>query len=320
MNNWIRDFVRPKVNAVLRKSVPENLWAKCDSCGQMIFHRELEEAFNVCAACGHHMPLKPVRRFESVFDSGVYQLVKTEPAPSDPLSFRDLKRYTERLRQARSQTGSDDAMQVATGSIGEVETVVAAHDFEFLAGSMGIAVGNATLHAARLAAEKSAPLVIFAAAGGARMQEGILSLMQLPRTTLAVQIVRDAGVPYISVLTHPTTGGVTASYAMLGDIQIAEPNALICFAGPRVIEQTIREKLPEGFQRAEHLLEHGMLDMVVPRMEIRSVLVSLLRMLTRKPPLEAPGNGNGGSNGNSRGNGSSNGNDGANDSEANKTA
>lgn len=286
--NWIRDFVRPKINAVLRRnSVPENLWRKCDSCSQMVHHEEFAKALNVCSSCGHHMPMKPKERFESIFDDGSYNLVEYDPAPSDPLEFRDVKRYTERIRQARAQSGTEDAMLVARGAIGEVEAVVAAQDFGFLGGSMGIAVGNATLRAAETAVESHAPLVIFAAAGGARMQEGILSLMQLPRTTLAVQRVRDAGLPYISVLTHPTTGGVTASYAMLGDIQIAEPNALICFAGPRVIEQTIREKLPEGFQRSEHLLRHGMLDMVVARKDMRKELVRLLRMLTRRPALDA---------------------------------
>lgn len=284
--NWIRDYVRPKLNAVLGKSrsVPENLWRKCDACGQMIFHREYEESLHVCTACGHHMPLEPPLRFGSVFDDGEYQTIEVAAAPEDPLRFRDARRYTDRLQDARKLTGTQDAMQLAQGTIGGVEAVVGAQDFRFLAGSMGIAVGNALVKASEAAVAAHAPLVVFSAAGGARMQEGILALAQMPRATLAVQSVREAGLPYISVLTHPTTGGVTASYAMLGDIQIAEPNALICFAGPRVIEQTIREKLPEGFQRAEHLLEHGMLDRVVPRKDIRSELARLIRLLTRKPP------------------------------------
>lgn len=287
--NWIRDYVRPKIRAVLeRRSVPENLWRKCDSCGQMIFHRELTEALNVCTACGHHMALPPTQRFAATFDDGQFTTVPVAAAPEDPLGFRDTKRYADRIRTARSETGVDDAMLVAHGTVGGVETVAAAHDFAFLGGSMGIAVGNATCKAAETAVERNAALIIFAAAGGARMQEGILSLMQMPRTTLAVQTVREHQLPYISVLTHPTSGGVTASYAMLGDIQIAEPNALICFAGPRVIEQTIREKLPEGFQRAEHLLAHGMLDMVVPRKDLRPVLVQLLRHLTKRPPADVP--------------------------------
>ena len=283
--NWIRDYVRPKLNAVLGRtsSLPENLWRKCDSCGQMIYHREFEEALHVCTACGHHMPLAPDKRFASLFDGGKGEPVAVEEASDDPLRFRDAKRYTERLQSARAETGSRDAMQVAWGKIDGIETVVAAQDFRFLAGSMGIAVGNALLRAAEVAIERRAPLVVFSAAGGARMQEGILSLAQMPRTTLSVRSVREAGLPYISVLTHPTTGGVTASYAMLGDIQIAEPNALICFAGPRVIEQTIGEKLPEGFQRAEHLLENGMLDRVVPRSEMRDELARLLRLLTGRP-------------------------------------
>ena len=288
--NWIRDFVRPRLSAVLGRTAPdrENLWCKCDACGQMIFHREFEEALAVCSACGHHMPLKPRDRFASIFDAGAFEEVPVAEAPEDPLRFRDVKRYSDRIREARSTTGMSDAMLVAHGEVGGIPTVLAAQDFSFLGGSMGVAVGNAALKAAETAVERAAPLVVFTAAGGARMQEGILSLMQMPRTTLAVQTVRDAGLPYVTVLTHPTTGGVTASYAMLGDIQIAEPNALICFAGPRVIEQTIREKLPEGFQRAEHLLKHGMLDMVVHRHQMRDRLVQLLQLLTRRTPTRLP--------------------------------
>ena len=288
--NWIRDFVRPRLSAVLGRSDPvqDNLWCKCDSCGQMIFHREFEKALAVCSACGHHMPLRPRDRFAAIFDGGGFETVPVPEAPDDPLRFRDVKRYSDRIREARARSGDSDAMLVARGQVGGMEAVLAAQDFSFLGGSMGVAVGNAVLTAARTAVDRSAPLVIFAAAGGARMQEGILSLMQMPRTTLAIRAVRDAGVPYITVLTHPTTGGVTASYAMLGDIQIAEPNALICFAGPRVIEQTIREKLPEGFQRAEHLLRHGMLDMVVHRHEMRDTMIRLLRLLTRQPAMEPP--------------------------------
>ena len=288
--NWIRDFVRPRLSAVLGRTstVRENLWCKCDSCGQMIFHREFQKALAVCTACGHHMPLRPADRFAAVFDEGRFETVPIEDAPEDPLRFRDVKRYTDRIREARSGTGASDAMLVAHGAVGGIDTVVAAQDFSFLGGSMGVGVGNAALKAAETAIARSAPLIVFTAAGGARMQEGILSLMQMPRTTLAVQSVRDARLPYITVLTHPTTGGVTASFAMLGDIQIAEPNALICFAGPRVIEQTIREKLPEGFQRAEHLLKHGMLDMVVHRHKMRDTLVQLLRLLVRRPAASLP--------------------------------
>jgi len=288
--NWIRDIVRPRLRAVLGRDQGrhDNLWRKCDSCGRMIFHREFERSLAVCTSCGHHMAIKPEQRFAALFDDSAYEVVSYPVAPDDPLRFRDVKRYADRLRDARAKSNSPDAMLVATGSLGGADAVVAAQDFDFLGGSMGVSVGNATVRAAEAAVERAAPLIIFAAAGGARMQEGILSLMQMPRTTLAIRKVRETGLPYISVLTNPTTGGVTASYAMLGDIQIAEPNALICFAGPRVIEQTIREKLPEGFQRAEHLLKHGLLDMVVPRHQMRDRLITLLRHLTSTQGRTAP--------------------------------
>jgi len=288
--NWIRDIVRPRLRAVLGRDQGrhDNLWRKCDSCGRMIFHREFERSLAVCTSCGHHMAIKPEQRFAALFDDSAYEVVSYPVAPDDPLRFRDVKRYADRLRDARAKSNSPDAMLVATGSLGGADAVVAAQDFDFLGGSMGVSVGNATVKAAEAAVERAAPLIIFAAAGGARMQEGILSLMQMPRTTLAIRKVRETGLPYISVLTNPTTGGVTASYAMLGDIQIAEPNALICFAGPRVIEQTIREKLPEGFQRAEHLLKHGLLDMVVPRHQMRDRLITLLRHLTSTQGRTAP--------------------------------
>ena len=283
--NWISNFVRPKINSLFsRREMPENLWAKCDECGQMIFHRELDDSLHVCPSCDHHMGITPRRRFEALFDGGVFSEIAYPEPVADPLQFRDQKRYPERLREARRNTGEHEAMLVAQGEIGGVTAVCAGQDFSFMAGSMGMAVGNAIIAAAEQAVKSRAPLIIFSAAGGARMQEGILSLMQMPRTTVAVEMVRDAGLPYIVVLTHPTTGGVTASYAMLGDIQIAEPNALICFAGPRVIEQTIREKLPEGFQRSEYLLDHGMLDMVVDRRQMRDELATVLRLLLKLPP------------------------------------
>ncbi|MEM8754034.1 MAG: acetyl-CoA carboxylase, carboxyltransferase subunit beta [Pseudomonadota bacterium] len=283
--NWISNYVRPKINSLFsRREMPENLWSKCDECGQMIFHRELAESLHVCPSCDHHMNITPRERFEALFDGGVFAEIGTPEAPADPLQFRDQKKYPDRLREARRSTGEHEAMLVAQGEIGGVTTVCAGQDFAFMAGSMGIAVGDALIAAAEQAVKNAAPLVVFSAAGGARMQEGILSLMQMPRTTIAVQMVKEAGLPFIVVLTHPTTGGVTASYAMLGDVQIAEPNALICFAGPRVIEQTIREKLPEGFQRAEYLLDHGMLDMVVDRRKMRDELATLLRLLLKKEP------------------------------------
>jgi len=283
--NWITNYVRPRINSIFsRREVPENLWSKCDDCGTMLFHRELSGNLNVCTGCGHHMPITPRARFSALFDSGVFADVPV-PAPTpDPLHFRDQKKYPDRLRSAQRETGEKEAMLVATGEIGRTPVVAAAQDFSFMAGSMGMYVGNAIIAAAEEAVKLKRPLILFSAAGGARMQEGILSLMQMPRTTVAVQMLREAGLPYIVVLTHPTTGGVTASYAMLGDVQIAEPGALICFAGPRVIEQTIREKLPDGFQRAEYLLEHGMLDRVTPRTEMREDLITIIRMLMRMPP------------------------------------
>ena len=283
--NWITNYVRPRINSIFsRREVPENLWSKCDDCGTMLFHRELAGNLNVCTSCGHHMPITPRARFAALFDRGVFSDVPVPAPTSDPLHFRDQKKYPDRLRTAQRETGEKEAMLVATGEIGRTPVVAAAQDFTFMAGSMGMYVGNAIIAAAEEAVKRKRPMILFSAAGGARMQEGILSLMQMPRTTVAVQMLREARLPYIVVLTHPTTGGVTASYAMLGDIQIAEPGALICFAGPRVIEQTIREKLPEGFQRAEYLLEHGMLDRVTPRTEMREDLITILRMLMRMPP------------------------------------
>ena len=283
--NWISDYMPPKIKSFFqRREMPENLWSKCDACGQMIFHRELSDNLNVCPNCNHHMAITPRARFASLFDGAVFTEVSVPDPLADPLGFRDEKRYTERMREARRKTGEHEAMLVARGRIHAVETVAAAQDFAFMGGSMGMHVGNALLAAAETAAGTGAPLVCFAAAGGARMQEGILSLMQMPRTTIAVEMMREAGLPFIVVLTNPTTGGVTASYAMLGDVHLAEPDALICFAGPRVIEQTIRETLPEGFQRSEYLLDHGMIDRVVNRAEMREEIGKILRLLLGLPP------------------------------------
>ena len=283
--NWITNYVRPRINSIFsRRDVPDNLWTKCDSCGQMLFHRELKDNLNVCTNCNHHMGITPRDRFTALFDGGIFTEVEVPEPLADPLQFRDQKRYPDRMKTAQKTTAEDEAMLVAQGEIGRTPIVAAAQDFSFMGGSMGMYVGNAIIAAAEKAVATGTPLVLFSAAGGARMQEGILSLMQMPRTTVAVEMVKEAGLPYIVVLTHPTTGGVTASYAMLGDVHIAEPNALICFAGPRVIEQTIREKLPEGFQRAEYLLDHGMLDRVTPRSEMREELITIVRMLTRQSP------------------------------------
>ncbi|MBE2275075.1 MAG: acetyl-CoA carboxylase carboxyltransferase subunit beta [Rhodobacteraceae bacterium] len=283
--NWITNYVRPKINSLFsRREVPENLWTKCPECGTMLFHRELAANLNVCSSCDHHMAITPRERFEALFDGGIFTEVKVREPIADPLHFRDQKKYPDRLKAAQKASGEKEAMLVAEGEIGRTPIVAAAQDFGFIGGSLSMYVGNAFIAGAERAVAAKKPFVVFAAAGGARMQEGILALMQMPRTTVAVQMLKEAGLPYVVVLTHPTTGGVTASYAMLGDVQIAEPNALICFAGPRVIEQTIREKLPEGFQRAEYLLDHGMLDMVVHRKNLREELITVLRMLSGLPP------------------------------------
>lgn len=283
--NWINNYVRPRINSIFsRREVPENLWSKCDECGTMLFHRELSDNLNVCTQCGHHMAISPRDRFAGLFDGGIFVEIDVPQPVTDPLGFKDQKKYPDRMKAAQKKTDEKEAMLIAEGDIGRTPIVAAAQDFSFLGGSMGMYVGNAIIAAAERAVELKRPLVLFSAAGGARMQEGILSLMQMPRTTVAVQMLKEANLPYIVVLTHPTTGGVTASYAMLGDVQIAEPNALICFAGPRVIEQTIRETLPEGFQRAEYLLDHGMLDRVTPRTELREELITIVRMLMKKSP------------------------------------
>ncbi len=283
--NWITNYVRPTINSLFsRREVPENLWVKCTECGTMLFHRELSENQQVCTSCGHHMPIRPRERFAALFDGGLFTEVPVVDPLPDPLHFRDQKKYPDRMRTAQKTTGEKEAMLVVEGEIGRTPVIAAAQDFSFMGGSMGMYVGNAVIAACERAVKHRRPLVLFSAAGGARMQEGILSLMQMPRTTVAVQMLREAGLPYVVVLTHPTTGGVTASYAMLGDVQIAEPTALICFAGPRVIEQTIRETLPEGFQRAEYLLDHGMLDRVTPRAAMREELITILRMLLKQPP------------------------------------
>ena len=284
--NWISDYVRPRIRSLIAKQdVPENLWEKCSSCGQMIFHRELEANLRVCTNCGHHMRIGAARRLEILFDEGAYQTIELPETPADPLKFRDRERYSDRLKKARSKTGHQDALLVAHGTIGGHKAVVACFDFGFMGGSMGIAVGEALVSAARLAVLQEAALIAVPASGGARMQEGILSLMQLPRSVIAVEEVKEAGLPYLVLLTDPTTGGVSASFAMLGDIQISEPGAVIGFAGQRVIEETIRESLPEGFQRAEYLRDHGMIDMVVERKELNATIGKLLSLLTAATPM-----------------------------------
>jgi len=283
--NWITNYVRPTINSLFsRREVPENLWQKCDECGTMLFHRELSDNLNVCTNCDHHMAIGARDRLEALFDLGIFKEVAVPEPVADPLHFKDQKKYTDRIKDARKKTGEREAMLVVEGDIGRTQAVVAVQDFTFMGGSMSMYVGNAIIAAAERAIELKCPMILFSAAGGARMQEGILGLMQMPRTTIAVQMLKEAGLPYIVVLTHPTTGGVTASYAMLGDVQIAEPNALIGFAGARVIEQTIGEKLPEGFQRAEYLLDHGMLDRVTKRTELKDELITIMRLLMKQPP------------------------------------
>ena len=279
--NWITNSVLPKIKALVQpREVPENFWTKCPNCGEMIFHRQLEDNLQVCPKCNYHLKLAARARLESLFDSSTLNIIELERQKnSDPLKFKDLKKYSDRLKDARTNTKQDDAILIAEGNINGRSTIAAVFSFEFMGGSMGIAVGDAILKSAELAVSKKAPLIIFPASGGARMQEGILSLMQLPRTVIATQIVKEAGLPLIIVLTNPTTGGVTASFAMLGDIHIAEPGAIIGFAGKRVIQETIRESLPEDFQSAEYLLEHGMIDMVVDRHNLKEKISGILSIL-----------------------------------------
>jgi len=285
--SWLTNFVRPKIQALVgKKDVPDNLWHRCPTCDQMLFHRELTENLQVCHHCGCHMRISAATRLNLLFDDGEYQRAKVPAVATDPLKFRDTKRYTERLREAESRAGEPEAIIVASGRMGGLPTVVAAFDFAFMGGSMGQAVGEGLVVAARLACEQQAALIAIPASGGARMQEGILSLIQMPRSIIAVEQVREAGLPYIVVLTDPTTGGVSASFAMLGDVQIAEPGAMIGFAGRRVIEDTIREELPEDFQRAERMLDHGLIDMVVPRRELRETLIRIISLLRQKTPAD----------------------------------
>ena len=287
--NWIANVVRPKIRSFLRREVPENLWVKCPETGQLVFYKDLEANQFVIPNSNYHMRMSTVTRLNATFDEGQFEPIAVPEMPVDPLKFRDERRYLDRLRDARSKTGLDDAVRLAVGTLEGLSVVVGVQDFEFMGGSLGMAAGEAVITGLLTAAQRGTPFIMFAASGGARMQEGILSLMQLPRTTVAVEMLREARKPYIVVLTNPTTGGVTASYAMLGDVHVAEPGALIGFAGPRVIEQTIREKLPEGFQRAEYLKDHGMVDMVVHRHQLRSTLARLCRLLTKSPATTLSG-------------------------------
>ncbi len=283
--NWIDNFVRPKIRSFLntKRDTPENLWVKDPESGEMVFYRDLEANQWVVPNSGYHMKIKPTDRLATFLDDGAYDLVPLQAATPDPLKFRAQKRYVDQLKENRAKTGYDDSVLVATGKLYQRPVTVAVQDFDFLAGSLGMAAGGAIVTGLETAVERKTPFILFVASGGARMQEGVLSLMQMPRTTVAVLRLREAGLPFFVVLTNPTTGGVTASYAMLGDVHLAEPGALIGFAGQRVIEQTIREKLPKGFQRSEYLYQHGMVDMVVHRHNLRSTIGSLAGILTRAP-------------------------------------
>lgn len=280
--NWITNYVRPKINSMLgRREMPDNLWIKDPETGEMVFHKDLESNQWVIPSSGHHMKISARERLKFFFDGGRYDVIENPKVAIDPLKFRAEKRYIDKLKEDRVKTGLEDTILSGLGTIEDLPIVATVQDFTFMGGSLGLAAGEAIVRAFETALQKKRPLVLFAASGGARMQEGILSLMQLPRTTVALDRLKEAGLPYIVVLTNPTTGGVTASYAMLGDVHIAEPGALIGFAGPRVIEQTIREKLPDGFQRAEYLMEHGMVDMVVSRLEMKETIARLLKLLLK---------------------------------------
>ncbi|HTW52171.1 MAG TPA: acetyl-CoA carboxylase, carboxyltransferase subunit beta [Stellaceae bacterium] len=290
MPNWLTNFVLPKIRAAVgRKEVPDNLWKQCPGCEQTLFQRDLVADLMVCRHCGHHFRIGSAERFRMLFDNEAFETVESPRTPVDPLKFRDRKRYTERLRESQAALGAgSEAIAVARGQIGGVAAVVAAFDFAFMGGSMGVAVGEALVAASRLAVERQAALIVVPSSGGARMQEGILSLMQMPRSIIAADMVKEARLPYIVVLTDPTTGGVAASFAAIGDVAIAEPGAIVGFAGARVIQETIRETLPEGFQRAEYLLEHGMVDMVVKRGELTATLGRILKLLREPVGLPAP--------------------------------
>ena len=290
--NWITNFVRPRIKGLMgsKQTSQDNLWTKCTGCGEMVFHKDLVARQNVCPQCSHHMRIGAKERFAALFDDGAYDRLPSPEVPQDPLRFRDDKRYSERLKENRTKTSQTDALVAARGFLDAIPVVIAVQTFEFMGGSLGLATGAGLVAAMRTAVAERRPFILIVSSGGARMQEGILSLMQMPRTTVGVDMLNEARLPYIVVLTDPTTGGVSASYAMLGDVQLAEPGALIGFSGPRVIEQTIRERLPEGFQRAEYLLDHGMIDMIVHRHQLKETLSRLVRLLMKQPAVRR-GNG-----------------------------
>lgn len=287
--NWITNLVRPKIGGILgRSDMPENLWVKCPESGEMVFHKDLDANMGVVPNSGYHMKISAKERLRHFFDDGSYETLQAPKVAQDPLKFRDKSKYSDKLKDARKKTGMEDSILAGSGKVDGLGMIAVVHEMAFIGGSLGMAAGEMIVKAMELAAETKTPLVLFAASGGARMQEGILSLMQLPRTTVGVQMMKDAGVPYIVVLTNPTTGGVSASYAMLGDIHIAEPGAVIGFAGRRVIEGTIREKLPDDFQTSEYLLEHGMVDMIVSRLDMKSTISRVVRLMLNLPAIEGP--------------------------------
>lgn len=288
--NWLSNFVLPKIRAVVsKKPVPDNLWTKCPGCEQMLFQRELDANLHVCRNCGHHLRISAEQRLKILFGESSFTRIELPKTVVDPLKFRDRRRYADRLREGQAALGTgSDAVVVAHGEIGGFPAVIAAFEFQFMGGSMGIAAGEAVVAAAKLAVLQEAALILVPASGGARMQEGALSLMQMPRTILAADMVKEKGLPYIVLLTDPTTGGVSASFAMVGDITLAEPGAVVGFAGARVIEETIHEKLPDGFQRAEYLFDHGMVDLVVPRAELHATLARILGLLRGPHPPSTP--------------------------------
>lgn len=291
--SWLTDFVKPRIQSLVRKEVPDNLWQKCPACEQMLFTRELHDDLYVCKQCDHHLPLPPKERLASLFDGGVYSRIPLGQVPSDPLHFRDTKKYNDRLKDAKAKTGEEEAIILAQGFLKGHPVVVALFNFGFIGGSMGMAVGEGLVRAADVALETRAPLIVIPSSGGARMQEGILSLMQMPRSMIAVSRLRESRIPYLTVLSHPTTGGVSASFASVGDIALAEPGAIIGFTGARVIEETLRSPLPPGFQSAEFQLSHGMVDMVVHRKELRKRLAILCGFCTHHQKKNAFSKSNG---------------------------
>ena len=281
--NWITDKVLPRFKALVKQdSSEEILWIKCKSCHQMIFHKEHNANFNVCKSCGYHDFIKIENRIKLLLDNDNIEDIPVNETNDDPLNFRDVKKYSDRLKEARKKTGSYDAISIKYGQINQNPCVLLLFDFSFMGGSMGRSVGNAIIKASETAIEKNCALIIIPSSGGARMQEGILSLMQMPRTVAAIEIFKETKLPYIVLFTNPTTGGVSASFTMLGDILIAEPGALIGFAGPRVIKKTVNEELPKGFQKSEYLLDHGMIDLIINRRDFKKRLTKIIKHLIRK--------------------------------------